>query len=88
MDGGFGPCWRLRWNAVEAYGENCRRHTEAREANRAGLAAFIGQMIRQGNPASATLERVLGKAGAERFFRTLVMPETYKTKIEAGGKGL
>lgn len=80
--------WAMLAAAVEAYGENCRRHTEAREANRAGLAAFIGQMIRQGNPASATLERVLGKAGAERFFRTLVMPETYKTKIEAGGKGL
>lgn len=67
--------------SVEAYGENCRAHTEAREENRAGLGAFIEQMLRQGNPASATLERVLGKAGAEGFFRTLVMPETYITKI-------
>lgn len=46
----------------------------AEAENLAGLAAFRERMIREGNPSSATMARVLGPQGAARFFRTAVMP--------------
>ena len=42
--------------------------------NLAGLCAFQSRMITEGNPSSGTMEKVLGKDGAERFFKTAVMP--------------
>lgn len=42
--------------------------------NLRGLAAFADRMVREGNPSTGILEKVLGKEGAERFFREAVMP--------------
>lgn len=42
--------------------------------NRAGLRQFQQDMIERGNPSSATMEKVLGKAGARTFFETVIMP--------------
>jgi hypothetical protein len=33
-------------------------------------------MITDGNPSSSTMEKLLGKDGAEKFFREVVMPIT------------
>lgn len=38
------------------------------------LSAFSERMIHEGNPSSATLEKVLGKEKAVDFFRQVVMP--------------
>ena len=43
-------------------------------ANLTGLRAFQDRMVNEGNPSSATMEKLLGKAGAETFFRKVVMP--------------
>lgn len=42
--------------------------------NLRGLAAFADRMVREGNPSTGVLEKVLGKEGAEAFFRQIVMP--------------
>ena len=42
--------------------------------NLRGLASFADRMVREGNPSTGTLEKVLGKEGAEAFFRQIVMP--------------
>lgn len=42
--------------------------------NLKGLRAFRQDMLTLGNPSSATLEKVLGKEGAERMFREAIMP--------------
>ncbi len=43
-------------------------------SNLTGLRAFQGRMVADGNPSSSTMEKVLGKDGAEKFFREIVMP--------------
>lgn len=42
--------------------------------NLEGLRAFQQDMLTLGNPSSATLEKVLGREGAETMFRTAIMP--------------
>lgn len=49
---------------------NARRDSD----NLEGLRAFQRDMLTLGNPSSATLEKVLGKTGAETMFRTAIMP--------------
>lgn len=39
-----------------------------------GLLRFRERMLKEGNPSSATMEKVLGKEGAKLFFTTCVMP--------------
>ena len=51
-------------------------------ANLEGLRAFRRDMLTLGNPSSATLEKVLGKEGAEAMFRTAIMP----VEVPAGGQ--
>lgn len=46
----------------------------ASSADLAGLAAFQRDMLTLGNPSSDTLNKVLGKEGAEAMFRTAIMP--------------
>lgn len=60
-----------------AYGESCKQRTVPRAENLAGLSKFIGRMVEEGNPSSATMTKVLGREGAEAFFRSLVMPEAF-----------
>ena len=43
-------------------------------ANFPGLEAFQQDMLRLGNPSSATLGKVLGERGAEEMFRSAIMP--------------
>lgn len=43
-------------------------------ANLTGLEAFQQDMLRLGNPSSATLNKVLGVQGAEEMFRSAIMP--------------
>lgn len=38
------------------------------------LLFLLLDMIEEGNPSSSVMEKVLGKEGDERFFRTVVMP--------------
>ncbi len=47
-------------------------------ANLEGLRAFQNDMITLGNPSSDTLNKVLGKEGAETMFRTAIMPVDMK----------
>lgn len=42
--------------------------------NHKRLSAFATRMLQEGNPSSATLEKVLGKEKATDFFRQVVMP--------------
>lgn len=44
------------------------------ENNLAGLRAFRQRMIEDGNPASSTMDKVLGKKGSIVFFEKIVMP--------------
>lgn len=69
---------RMLADSVSAYAEECARHTERSEENRAGLRAFADRMVRDGNPSSLALERTLGREGAEAFFRGMVMPADYR----------
>ena len=68
---------RMLGDSVAAYAAECARHTVPDAANGKKLAAFIDRMVRDGNPASGTLARALGKAQAEAFFRARVMPAAY-----------
>lgn len=43
-------------------------------ANLPGLEAFQQDMLRLGNPSSATLNKVLGERGAQEMFRSVIMP--------------
>ena len=47
---------------------------ENKEENRTGLLHFRNRMITEGNPASQTLNKVLGKEQAVTFFQQYVMP--------------
>ena len=59
--------------ATEAYLALAARAPRGAE-NLAGLRAFRERMLREGNPSSATMRRVLGAAGAERFFCEMATP--------------
>ena len=59
--------------SLRAYAEAAKSAGQA-PGNRAGLERFVQRMIEEGNPSSSVMEKVLGKEGAERFFRTVVMP--------------
>lgn len=39
-----------------------------------GLRKFCDRMVEDGNPSTSTLEKVLGKEGGAKFFRSVVMP--------------
>ena len=60
--------------SLEAYAEAAAGASRD-PANLVKLKAFADRMIRDGNPSSGTMEKVLGKKGAVEFFRTAVMPE-------------
>ena len=60
-------------DSLAAYASYCKDAPKDPE-NLAGLRAFQSRMITEGNPSSGTMEKVLGKDGAERFFRSVVMP--------------
>ena len=60
-------------DALSVYAELCGSAKRDPE-NRRGLEAFRLRMLREGNPASSTMEKVLGKDGAKRFFCSTVMP--------------
>ena len=62
-------------DSLAAYADLCRTAPKDPE-NLTALRAFQDRMIKDGNPSSATMEKVLGKDGAERFFREVVMPLT------------
>lgn len=64
---------QMAYDSVEAYARLAAK-AEHKQENLSGLRAFRERMIAEGNPSSGTMERVLGKEGAERFFRTVVMP--------------
>lgn len=51
-------------------------------ANKKKLSAFIERMVKEGNPSSSTMVRVLGKEKAEEFFRTVIMPKEIPTEGE------
>ena len=67
-------------DSIDAYGTVCKAAREGREENQAGLCAFIERMVRDGNPSSATLNKVLGPERAERFFRQMIMPKAYSDR--------
>lgn len=60
-------------DAVRRYVELWRIAPKS-EDNLTSLRAFRDRMFRDGNPSSATLERILGKEGAVHFFCSVVMP--------------
>lgn len=64
-------------DSVAAYAALCAERREAHPENLEKLSAFIERMATDGNPSAPTMEKVLGKAGADRFFREAVMPKTY-----------
>lgn len=47
---------------------------DSHQENLKGLLAFRERMINEGNPASAVLDKVLGKKKAPEFFRQYIMP--------------
>lgn len=59
-----------------AYGRLCAQNPpdENAAANLRGLEAFVGRMVREGNPSGPTMRRVLGRRQAELFFTKAVMP--------------
>lgn len=59
---------------IEAYSLVCKEETQQAPDNLIRLAAFVDRMVKEGNPSSATMNRVLGKEQAELFFRKVVMP--------------
>lgn len=64
---------RMALDALTAYAEQAAA-APVKQENIAGLKTFQERMVREGNPSTAALTRTLGKAGAEAFFRTVVMP--------------
>lgn len=68
---------------ARAYACRCRQErVPMSAADRQGLKRFTDRMVREGNPSSAVLTRVLGKKEAERFFRMMVMPAEYQSAEE------
>ena len=64
---------RMAADAVQAYAQQAAA-APVKPENLAGLKAFQRRMIQEGNPSTAALTRTLGQAGAEEFFRTVIMP--------------
>ena len=64
---------QMALDALKAYAAQAAA-APVKAENIAGLKAFRRRMIEEGNPSTAALTRTLGKAGAEEFFRTVVMP--------------
>ena len=64
---------QMALDALKAYAAQAAA-APVKAENIAGLKAFRRRMIEEGNPSTAALTRILGKAGAEEFFRTVVMP--------------
>ena len=64
---------QMALDALKAYAAQAAA-APVKAENIAGLKAFRCRMIEEGNPSTAALTRTLGKAGAEEFFRTVVMP--------------
>lgn len=62
-------------DSVDAYKKEISvRSSDQNSESLEGLKAFRDRMITEGNPSSAVLEKVFGKAGAENFFKKCVMP--------------
>ena len=59
--------------SVSAYAHACK-DAGTDQANLIGLRVFQERMLKDGNPSSATLEKVLGKEEAAAFFRHHIMP--------------
>ena len=72
---------QMALDSIDAYARLCIRCRPGADAavNQEGLSRFIERMVKEGNPASASLTRVLGKQQAEIFFRTAVMPAVYQS---------
>jgi len=71
---------------ADAYACRClQEKAPISAADRQGLKKFTDRMVREGNPSSAVLARVLGKREAERFFRMMVMPAEYQPAEEERG---
>ena len=64
---------QMALDALKAYAAQAAA-APVKAENIASLKAFRRRMIEEGNPSTAALTRTLGKAGAEEFFRTVVMP--------------
>ena len=64
---------QMALDALKAYAAQAAA-APVKAENIAGLKAFRRRMIEEGNPSTAALTMTLGKAGAEEFFRTVVMP--------------
>ena len=71
------PLLAMLADSVAAYGETCAEWKAVRKENLEGLSRFIDRMVSEGNPSSATMARVLGKSGAEAFFRAAIMPSAF-----------
>ena len=72
-DGSEGRLLAMVRDSLTAYTAYCKTAPKDPE-NLSGLHAFQSRMITEGNPSSGTMDKVLGKDGAERFFKTVVMP--------------
>lgn len=59
--------------SVRAYAALCKA-APVSEKNLEGLRNFQRRMITEGNPSSATMEKMLGREGAKAFFLNVVMP--------------
>ncbi len=64
---------QMATDALTAYREQAAA-TPAKAENLTKLKAFQERMVKEGNPSTSALTKVLGKEGAEAFFRTVVMP--------------
>ena len=64
---------QMALDALQAYAKQAAA-APTKPENLAGLTAFQRRMVQEGNPSTAALTRTLGQAGAEAFFKTVVMP--------------
>ena len=64
---------QMALDALKAYVQQAAA-APVKPENIDGLKTFRRRMIEEGNPSTAALTKTLGKAGAEEFFRTAVMP--------------
>ena len=64
---------RMVMFCIDCYLESIN-NAEIKEENIAPLKKFQEEMVELGNPSTSTMSRVLGKEGADYFFRRIVMP--------------
>jgi hypothetical protein len=66
--------------SMHAYAEMAASHPQGTCAaeNQHRLNAFIDRMVKEGNPSSSIMMKVMGKEEAEHFFRTVIMPESWR----------